>query len=216
MGSCLLAMTTWISFYCWDGYFNPYLQTVHALSVQNAGYVANIYNIGSCAWAFVVAYAIRYSGRFKWIALAAVPFEILGTGLIILFRGSHWGIGYVVMTQIFIAFAGGTLVICQEMAIMAAVGPANIAVALALQGLFSSVGGAIGSSVSGAIWTNTFYKYLLQNLPAETVGNATSIYSSITTQLTYQPGDPTRIVIDEGYVYAQRYMCIAGTCILVS
>lgn len=125
----------------------------------------------------------------------------------ILFRESHWGLGYVIMTQIFIAFAGGTLVICQEMAIMAAVGPANVAVALALQGLFSAVGGAIGASISGAIWTNTFYKYLIANLPQETVANATVIYSSVATQLQYAPGDPTRIVIDEGYVYAQRYMC---------
>ncbi|KAF2160496.1 hypothetical protein M409DRAFT_29117 [Zasmidium cellare ATCC 36951] len=214
LGSCLLPMTTWISFYCWDGYFNPYLQTVHNLSVTNAGYVANIYNLGSCFWALIVGVLIRYSGRFKWIALAAVPFEILGTGLMIHFREASYGIGYVVMTQIFIAFAGGTLVICQEIAIMAAVGPANIAVALALQGLFASVGGAIGSSISGAIWTNTFYKYLVANLPQETVANATVIYSSITSQLLYPPGDPTRIVIDEGYVYAQQYMCIAGTAIL--
>lgn len=214
LGSCFLPLTTWISFYCWDGYFNPYLQTVHRLSVADAGYVYNIYNIGSCFWALVVGLLIRYTGRFKWLAMAAVPFEILGTGLMIHFRGSSYHIGYVVMTQIFIAFAGGTLVICQEMAIMAAVGPANIAVALALQGLFASVGGAIGSSISGAIWTNTFYKYLLANLPQETVANATIIYSDITTQLSYLPGDPTRNVIDEGYVYAQRYMCIAGTAML--
>jgi predicted MFS family arabinose efflux permease len=214
-GSCLLVATTWIAFYCWDAYFNPYLQVVHDLSIKEAGYVANIYNLGSCFWAIVVGLLIRYTGGFKWLALAAVPFQILGTGLMIYFREPHWGIGYVVMTQIFIAFSGGTLVICQEVAIMSAVGPENIAVALALQGLFASVGGAIGSSISGAIWTNTFYQYLVANLPVEERGNAAAIYADITTQLKYPVGSPARTVMIEGYAHGQRYMCIAATAVLV-
>lgn len=130
------------------------------------------------------------------------------------FREPHWSIGYVVMSQIFIAFAGGTMVICQEMAIMAAVGPQNIAVALALQGLFTSLGGAIGTSVAGGIWTNTFKQYLLEHLPASELPRATAIYGDVKEQLLYPMGSETRQVIIDGYALGQRYMCIVADAIL--
>lgn len=53
---------------------------------------------------------------------------ILGTGLMCHFRADRaYGLGPIIMCQIFIAFAGGTLVICEEMAVMAAVSAAAAA-----------------------------------------------------------------------------------------
>ena len=214
LGSCLLAATSFISFYCWDLYFSSYLQVVHDLSIADAGYVGNIYNIGASFFAVVVGLLVRITGRFKWLALCAVPLQILGTGLMIYFRQPQWGIGYVIMCQIFIAFAGGTLEICQQMAIMAAVGPENVAVALALQAVFSAVGGGIGTTISGAIWTNTFLSKLEQNLPPELKGNASAIYESLPTQLSYKWGTPARDSIITAYAESQRYMCTAATSVL--
>jgi hypothetical protein len=61
---------------------------------------------------------IRTLGRFKWLAMSMLCLEILGVGLMIHFRQPEQGIGYVVMCQIFIAFGGGSLIICEEMAVM--------------------------------------------------------------------------------------------------
>jgi hypothetical protein len=44
--------------------------------------------------------------------------EILGVGFMIHFRQPDQGIGYVIMCQVFIAFGGGSLIICEEMAVM--------------------------------------------------------------------------------------------------
>lgn len=214
IGSCLTAGTLFISFYCWDLYFNSYLQVVFNLSIADAGYVYNIYSIGSCFWGIVVGLLIPLTGRFKWLALCAVPLMILGTGLMIHFRQPHRSIGFVIMCQIFIAFAGGTLVVCQEIAIMAAVGPDNIAVALALQRLFTSVGGAIGQSISGGIWTNTLPGQLSKHLPANLQSQATAIYLSLEDQLGYAWGSPGRNGIIDAYAASQRYMCIAATAVL--
>lgn len=215
LGSCLLSGTLWISFYCWDAYFSVWLQVVHNLSITDAGYVANTYNIGSCFFSIVIGVLIRYSGRFKWIALACVPLQILGTGLMIYFREPQQGIGYVVMCQIFIAFSGGALLVTEELAIMAAVGPENVAVALALQALFTSVGGAIGSSISGAIWTNTVPGLLVKYLPESAKGQANEIYDSLPTALSYAWGSPERDAIIRAYSESQRYQCIAATAVLV-
>ncbi len=118
IGSCLTAGTLFLSFYCWDLYFNSYLQVVFNLSVSDAGYVYNIYNIGACFWGIVVGLLIPATGRFKWLAYCAVPLQLLGTGLMIHFRQPHHSIGYVIMCQIFIAIGGGTIVVCQQVAIM--------------------------------------------------------------------------------------------------
>ena len=54
------------------------------------------------------------------------------------------------MTQIFTAFAGGTIVIGGEMAMMAPSGHQHIAIIIAILDLFCNIGGAIGSTVSAA------------------------------------------------------------------
>lgn len=214
LGSCFLAATTFTSFYCWDAYFTSFLQVVYGLSVSQAGYIANIYNVGSCVFAIVTGTVIYATGWFKWFAWVAVPIQILGTGLMIHFRQPDQNYGFVIMCQIFIAFSGGTLVICQQLAIMAAVGLENVASALALQGVFSAVGGAIGATISAAIWNNTFPQALARYLPADAQDEIPAIYASLVTQLGYPMGDPIRAGIIEAYAYSQRLMCIAATAVL--
>uniref|UniRef100_A0A8H7K9X7 Major facilitator superfamily (MFS) profile domain-containing protein n=1 Tax=Bionectria ochroleuca TaxID=29856 RepID=A0A8H7K9X7_BIOOC len=216
MGSCILAATNFISFYIWNSYFSSFLQVVNGLTVTQATYVGNTYNMGSCFWGVIVGLAIRYTGRFKPFALFfGVPLMILGAGLMIKFRQPDVNIGYIVMCQIFIAFAGGTCVITQEVAVMAAAEHQHIAVVIAMQYMFSSIGGAIGSTVSSAIWQNEFPKSLAKHLPEESQGNLTSIYGNLVTQLSYPEGSPTRIAIQNAYGEAQRYMLIAATCVLI-
>lgn len=214
LAACFLSGIRFCSFYCWDSYFNAFLQVVYGLSVSNAGYVANIYNIGTCFFAIIVGLLVRWSGRIKWIALCGVPLQTLGTGLMIYFRNPNQPLGYTIMCQIFIAFGGGALVITEQMAIMAAVGPENVAPGLALQALFTAIGYAIGATISGAIWTNTFPAALQTYLPNLSATDRASIFASITTQLTYMPGTATRDGIDQAYAHSQRLMCIAGTAVL--
>jgi hypothetical protein len=97
------------------------------------------------------------------------------------FRQPDVNIGFIIMCQIFIAFAGGTLVICEQMAVMAATSHQYIAVMIAFEGMFSSIGGAVGSTVAAAIWTGVFTKKLAEYLPASAQADLFSIYGDITT-----------------------------------
>jgi MFS family permease len=216
MGACILAATLFVEFYIWDSYFSSFLQVVNNLSVTKASYVVNIYSIGSCFWALVVGFLIRYTGRFKYLALCfGVPVTILGVGLMVKFRQPDTNVGFLVMCQIFIAFGGGTLVICEEIAVMAATSHQYIAVVLAVEGMFANVGGAIGSTVAGAIWTGTFPNKLAQYLPADAQANLTDIYESLDVQISYEWGSETRNAIAHAYGDSQRYMLIAATAILI-
>lgn len=157
---------------------------------------------------------IRGTGKFKYLAVTAVPLQILGVGLMIYFRQPNTDIGFVIMCQIFIAFSGGTLVICQEMAVMAAARHSEVAVVLALLGLFTSAGGAVGQTIAGAIWTNTLPQYLELYLPDNAKDQAAAIYAQLDVQLSYPMGSPERTAIIDAYAVAQRRMLIAAVAVL--
>lgn len=215
-GACILAAVLFVEFDIWDSYFSSFLQVVNNLSITQASYIVNIYSIGSCFWSLIVGAVIRWSGRFKWIALYfGVPLTILGVGLMIAFRQPDVNIGFIIMCQIFIAFSGGTLVICEEMAAMAAVSHQYIAVILAVEGIFANIGSAIGSTVAAAIWTGVFPKKSAEYLPEESQTNLTSVYGDLSVQLSYDVGSPTRDAIVRAYGDAQKLMIISATAILL-
>ena len=215
LGACILGAVLFVEFYIWDSYFSSFLQVVNNLTVTEASYVVNIYSIGSCFWALVVGTLIRVTGRFKWIDMYfGVPLTILGVGLMLKFRQPDSPLGYIIMCQIFIALSGGSLVICEQVAVMAATTQQYIAVVIAMENVFTYTGGAIGSTIAGAIWTGVFPKKLVEYLPAESQGNFTSIYGDLTMQLSYPVGSATRIAIQDAYGEAQKMMIIAATAVL--
>lgn len=214
LGACLLSFTLFFSYYVWNPYFSSFLQVVNNLGVRDASYVIQIYTVGLVLASIAVGTLIHYTGYFKPATLFfGIPLSILGLGLLINFQDPDDNIGYIVMCMIFISFAAGTIVICDEIAILAVVKHQEIAVAIAVLGLFANIGGAIGLTVSAAIWQNIFPKRLAEYLPAEELPNLLTIYADIKIQLLYPVGTPARLAIEKAYGEAQRYQLIAGTAI---
>lgn len=197
----------------WGSYFYSMLLVVWDTGVTKATYISNIYRVGSCFSSLILGYLMRVSGRFKWVAAYyGLPLMMLGVGLLIHFRRAGQDIGYVIMTQVFIAFAGGPIVVAGEMAMMAPSDHQHVAVIIAILDLFSSIGSAIGSTVSAAIWTGTFHDALKKNLPAD--APVASIYADINQQMTYSMGSDIRNGINEAYGQSQRYMLITSVCLI--
>lgn len=218
LGACMVAIAIQFSFYCWDQYFNYFLQIVYGLSVSNAGYMLQIYNVGSCFWGVVFGLWVRYSRHIKYECLCfGLPLAFLGAGLTIYFRGQSGGddVGYLVMAQIFIAFGGGTLVIGHQMAGMAACDREGVPMVLALLGLFASVGQAIGSAVIGAIFAKVYPEAAASKLPAGSDELVQTLFLGGTTSaLEYAQGTPERIAANYGYSETQRWGGVAATCVL--
>lgn len=84
---------------------------------------------------------------------------------------------------------------------------------LAMLYVSGGIGGAIGNTISGAIWTNTFLKGLLSNLPGSALLDVLTIYSSLPAQLTYPVGSPERVAIQKTYGCGQSRMLAAGVSI---
>ncbi|KAF2846130.1 siderophore iron transporter-like protein mirB [Plenodomus tracheiphilus IPT5] len=213
-GACLLSATAFISFWLWNSFFSSFLQVVKGLSVENASYVVQCYTVASVLSAIFVGWLIHHTGRFKPVCLYfGVPMSVFGLGLMIHFRNANGNIGYIVMCQIFIAFASGTIIICDEIAMLAAAAHQHIAIAIAVLSMFGSVGGAIGLTIASAIWQNIFPKKLLEYLPAEELPNFGMIYADLNTQLTYPMGSPTRVAIQRAYADAQVNLLSAGVAV---
>ncbi|KAF7591348.1 hypothetical protein BBP40_001672 [Aspergillus hancockii] len=218
LGACAMAALAWFSFYCWDQYFLPFNMVVYNLSESMGGYMMQIYNVGSCFWGVVFGLYIRWTKHFKRACLFfGLPLMILGAGLMIHFRGEGGGdIGYIVMCQIFIAFGGGTIVIGNDMAVMAAADREGVPMMLALLGLFNSLGGAIGYAVAAAIYNNVWLDALMPRLPSDLQSQASQIFlDGYLGQMNYPVGSAARDAINHAWGRTQMYGSIAATCLLV-
>ncbi|KAI4675367.1 uncharacterized protein J4E84_010109 [Alternaria hordeiaustralica] len=214
LGACLLSFTYQISYYAWNSYFTSFLQVVTNLTIAEAGYVASTFDVLSGVLLLSVGLIISKTGYFRWLLFIAVPIYILGQGLMIYFRHPNTSVGYLVMCQVFIAIGGSIIILCEQIAVMAAADHQHVASVLALLNIFGWLGGAVGSTISGAIWTNSFPQALMDLLPAEAMENFDLIYGSLDEQLSYAKGSETRLAIEEAYGIAQKRMLIAGTAIM--
>ncbi|KAE8151355.1 major facilitator superfamily domain-containing protein [Aspergillus avenaceus] len=216
LGACIVASSLFFSYYAWELYFNNFLMVVYGLNISMAGYVSQIYNVGSCFWSAVFGVVVYVTKQFKYSCLGfGLPLVMLGAGLMIYFRSAGGNIGYIVMCQIFIAFGGGTLVIGQDMAVMAASDREGVPMMLSMIGLFSSLGGAIGNAASAAIFSNTFPAALHNALPNESKTLYMDIYlGGYTKQLQYSMGSEIRDAINVAYGNYMKYGCITAVAVM--
>ncbi|PTU18254.1 hypothetical protein P175DRAFT_0551919 [Aspergillus ochraceoroseus IBT 24754] len=214
IGACLIDACYQVAYYCWSDYYSSYLQVVYGTSISTAGYIGNIFDVVSGCWLLIVGLLIKKTCRYRWLLYFSVPLYMLGVGLMIYFRNPHWSVGYPILCQIFIAFGGGTMIIVQQVAVEAASDHNHVASALAFLNCFGSAGGAIGSSISGAIWTNTLPGALQRRLPESALPDWESIYDDLEVQLSYERGSDVRNAISLAYADAQTKMLIAGTCVM--
>ncbi|PYI09246.1 putative siderophore iron transporter [Aspergillus sclerotiicarbonarius CBS 121057] len=137
LGACGLSACLFFSYYTWELYFYNFCVIVYRLSISMTGYMGQIYNVGSCFWSAIFGITVYITKQFKYTCLGfGLPLILLGAGLMIHFRSAGGNIGYIVMCQIFIAFGGGTLVIGEDMAVMAASDREGVPMMLSLIGLF--------------------------------------------------------------------------------
>ncbi|KAJ5138379.1 uncharacterized protein N7515_003227 [Penicillium bovifimosum] len=208
VGACLLDATYQLSNYCWSNFFQNFLQVVNELTIAESGYVVNTFDVVSGVLLFFVGFAIRKTGRFKWLLYISVPLYIFAQGLMIYFRRPGQSVGYQVMCQIFISIGGSIFILVQQLSILAAVDHQHVATALALLNVVGTIGDSAGLTISTAIWNNTYKKALIRYLPD--LSNLEDIYGGVPEQLKYAPGTAMRLGIQEAYGYTQVRMLAAG------
>ncbi|KAJ5511406.1 hypothetical protein LT330_003914 [Penicillium expansum] len=214
VGACLLDATYQLSYYCWNNYYTSFLQVVNNLTIAEAGYVNNTFDVVSGVLLLIVGWIIRRTGRFKWLLYISVPLYIFAQGLMIYFRKPGMGVGYQIMCQIFISIGGSIFILVEQIAILAAVDHQHVAAALGLLNVVGTIGDSAGYTICTAIWTNTFPNALARYLPESAMSNFENIYEDITVQTGYPMGSEVRLAIQKAYAYSEVRMLSTGLGIM--
>lgn len=114
--------------------------------------------------------------------------------------------------------AGACFVYPALVSIQATVRHEHIAVMTGLYFATFRIATAVGTTVAGAIWSQTLTSALKKNLPTEFNNEATiaSIYRDPLTYTTdYPTGTPLRDGMIESYKTVQRLLCITGICLAI-
>jgi SIT family siderophore-iron:H+ symporter-like MFS transporter len=117
-----------------------------------------------------------------------------------------------------LGFAGGLFSYPVQVSIQAATKHEHLALVTGLYLALYNIGSAFGTTVSGAIWTQTLPAKLNKSLA--TVTNNATIASSaygdpFTFVAAYPVGTPERSVVIDAYRSTQRLLCVAGICLCV-
>ncbi|KAF1921993.1 major facilitator superfamily domain-containing protein [Ampelomyces quisqualis] len=215
VAACLLGFHAWLAFYSYKSMYLSYLQVVFDLSISNAGYILNIYNLVSATWAIIISLIFRWVDTYRWAAFIAVPVQIAMAGCLVKFRHPGTSVGLLVMVEVFYAMGAAVVVQIESVAVMATVPHQNMATGLALLFMMTSLGGAFGQAISGAIWTNVVLKKLTMYLPEDKKHLAPSIYGNLNTQMSFKMGSPEREATIAAFGDAQKIMAVVAVCSLV-
>lgn len=123
-------------------------------------------------------------------------------------------IEYIVLCQVLLSFGLGTIVICEQMALMFMSTKQDTPAVLAAESMLFSLGQSIGSTISFAIWQPNFEEKLSEYLPQEAKANLPQIYGSLGVQSSYPPGTAVRKSICRSYSETVELMLVVSICLL--
>ena len=194
-------------------YFYSYLLVVRALSVPSASYIQNIFSLSSSVSSILVSLCIKFTNRYKWWMTAGACLYMLGIGLMTKYRTDDAPISAIIGTQILIGFAGGMVNVPAQVGVQTSAGHQNVGVATAMFLTLISVGGAIGSAISGAVWGRLIPAKLTEYLPASEKEQALAIYGDIEVALAYEVGSPERLAVNRAYQETMTTLLTICVCV---
>ncbi|RYN19322.1 Siderophore iron transporter [Alternaria arborescens] len=196
-------------------YFSSYLQIVQGQSIVTSGYITRVFTFSSTVSSVVVSLLIKYTAHYKYYVTFGAAIYLMGMGLMLHYRTESASTGTLVGTQIAIGIGGGFLNVPVQLGVQASVSHQQVAAATTVWLTLLEVGGAVGSAISGAIWSTYIPRNLQRYLPAENAADWATIYGSIVVAadyVTYPAGSPVRIAINRSYQETMRYLLIGALC----
>ncbi|KAJ7903673.1 major facilitator superfamily domain-containing protein [Mycena olivaceomarginata] len=190
-------------------YFSSYVYVVKDWSLENYTYFNNILTVGLCTFSVLGGVIQRVTHRYKYLQLAGLGIRIMcafsvpppvdrsqilrlssGQGLVFLAANGNKSDAVLVMSQVLTSLGGSFSVIGSQVATQASVPHQDMALAISLLSLWTSVGGGIGSAIAAAIWNSklpaNLDKYLGDQLNSTEIAD---IYGSIIVARLAEPRD---------------------------
>lgn len=194
-------------------YFSSYLQVVHSQSVTAAGHVTLTFSFTSTVSSIVVSLFIKFTRHYKYYITAGACIYLLGVGLMMRYRTEGSTIAQIVGTQICIGIGAGMINVPAQLGVQASASHADVAAVTAIFLTIVEIGGAVGSAISGAIWTGNLLPKLEQYLPPASTGDAAAIFGNLTLATSFPSGSAERLAVNRSYQETMNLLLIVAVCL---
>lgn len=101
------------AFYIYQPYFYSYLVVVRGHSYKAATNIVLASSFASTASGLIIAFAVRYTGNYKWVVVAGICIKIIGGGLMLRYRDIDSSTAQLVMGQVIFGIGTGLLNVIQ-------------------------------------------------------------------------------------------------------
>ncbi|KAI0013915.1 siderophore iron transporter mirC [Xylariaceae sp. FL0662B] len=196
-------------------YFYSYLLVVQNQSVTAAGHITQTFSFTSTVTAVIISLIIKYTRHYKLYVFAGSLIYIMGVGLMIRYRTEGASVGSLVGTQIAVGIGGGMLAVPAQLGVQASASHQHVGAATAVFLTLVEIGGAVGSAVSGAVWTRLLPAKLATYLPPDAQPDAKKIFGDVVTATSYAVGSPERVAINRSYQETMHVLLVIAICCCV-
>ncbi|CZT03512.1 probable major facilitator protein MIRC (siderophore transporter) [Rhynchosporium agropyri] len=196
-------------------YFYSYLVIVHGESIPSASRITQTFSFTATVTSVIVSFFIKYSKYYKPYLVLGTCIYIMGIGLMIKYRTIDASRGALIGSQIAVGVGGGMINVPAQLGVQASTDHQHVAVATAVFLTCVELGGAVGSAISGAVWSKNIPSKLRLYLPEAAKGNAKAIYDSITEASSFPMGSPEREAINRAYQETMHTLLIIAICVTV-
>ncbi|BFZ61979.1 hypothetical protein YB2330_003058 [Saitoella coloradoensis] len=200
-----------MAYYVFNEYFTSYLQVARYASPAASTRISEVFSFASTVSSITTGLLIKYTKRYKLWGWVSIPIYLLGLGLMVHFRGPESSTALVVMTQVLTGVGGGSYAVAAQLAVQANVKHGELGIATALYLTLTSVGGAVGAAISGAIWTQRLPAYLREELPLASLAELPRIYNDFVYAAALPRGGEVRDGTIRAYTRVMRDLTVAST-----
>lgn len=188
---------------------------VQGHSITAAGHITQTFSFTSTVASIIISVIIKYTKHYKYYITAGAAIYLMGVGLIIRYRVQGSSTSQIVGAQIAVGIGGGMLNVPAQLGVQASVSHGDVAAVTAIFLTIVEIGGAVGSAISGAVWTANLPKKLALYLPASSQPEVANIFGNLTLQLSFPMESPERIAINRAYQETMNLLLIIAVCLAI-
>ncbi|KAI9730867.1 MAG: hypothetical protein M1834_005585 [Cirrosporium novae-zelandiae] len=196
-------------------YLYAWSVVAHDFSARNATFLAYTNGVTQCLSGIIGGAIVLKTRRPKWVLVAGVIIRFIGYGVMIRLRGQDNSTAELFVVQLIQGIGSGfieTLIVTSAQVV---VPHAELAQVTSLVLLCTFLGSAVGTSIAGAIYTNTFREALRKHMaPGTSEATINSLFQSITGILPAW-GSSQRIAANAAYSDVMRYISISALALSV-
>ncbi|KAJ9115781.1 ferrioxamine B transporter [Naganishia onofrii] len=204
------------AWYMQGAYLYPVLIVAFDQSVKSATRITSLYSFASVIAGTLLGLVVFRVRQLKPFIIFGCCLFMVAFGLLIRYRGGLSGSSKagIIGAEIVLGIAGGCFSYPTQASVQTQTKHEHVATVTAIYLATYNIGSALGSAVSGAIWSQTLPKELLKAVGNATL--ATEIYGSPYTWIITNPtGTASRTAVNLAYQHVQKILCIVGICLCI-